>query len=245
MNPINAKATAISRAPLASVSIHHRPSTTVAMPGRRSPGAVTSHGARTATPGTAPARISRLGAEDLAEHRRHLHSYAVGQLKDDALAEDVVQETLIAAMDAIDRFSGHSSVRTWLISILRHKILDAYRQQARDPVSLDALNASNDDEGASSQGDDAFPAELSQTTDSYARDPQAVIAEQALWQRFEHHLEHLPARTARAFVLSEILGHETSEVSAMLATTPENVWGMVHRARKSLQSAMASERTGS
>lgn len=209
--------------------------TTQSPAGSLSAGAGTS---RAPTEASAP----RLDPDALASHRRYLHGYAIGQVKDHDLAEDLVQETLMAAMTSGDRFSGHSSVRTWLVSILRHKVLDAFRQQSRDPISLDALQATADDEGSAHQADDVLSAEVSPTSDTYARGPEAVIAEKALWSRFEHHLEHLPSRTARAFVLSEILGHETAEVSQMLATTPENVWGMVHRARKSLQSAMATDR---
>lgn len=194
------------------------------------------------TNGPVPAGTQRLDATELASHRKFLHGYAIGQTRDHDLAEDLVQETMIAAMTSGERFAGHSSVRTWLVSILRHKILDAYRQQARDPISLDALQAGDEDEGSTHSADEMLSTELGTSTDSHVRGPEAVIAEKALWTRFEHHLDHLPSRTARAFVLSEILGHETVEVSEMLATTPENVWGMVHRARKSLQSAMATER---
>ncbi len=191
--------------------------------------------------GPTPTPAARLNADELASHRAYLHGFAMGQVKDQDLADDLVQETLIAAMTSAERFSGHSSVRTWLVSILRHKILDTFRQQARDPISLDALRHGDDEDGGG-QTEEVVAAEVSPMTDSFARGPEAVIAEKALWARFEQQLEQLPSRTARAFVLSEILGHETSEISEMLATTPENVWGMVHRARKSLQSAMANER---
>jgi len=72
-------------------------------------------------------------------HRVYLLRVAVLQLRDADLAEDVVQDTLIAALKGADGFSGRSSVRTWLTGILKHKIVDAIRKKGREPAvaSLD------------------------------------------------------------------------------------------------------------
>ena len=60
-------------------------------------------------------------------HGDYLFNFAIGQLRDASVAEDLVQDTFLAAFKARDRFSGQSSERTWLVGILRHKICDHLR----------------------------------------------------------------------------------------------------------------------
>src|SRR6185436_6249500 len=78
-------------------------------------------------------------SRDLETQRGYLLRVARLQLRDDALAEDVVQETLLAAL-AGTGFSGRSSLRTWLTGILKHKIVDAIRRRQRDAIPLAALD---------------------------------------------------------------------------------------------------------
>src|SRR5436190_15590860 len=67
------------------------------------------------------------------EHGDFLYNYALGQLRDIGEAEDVVQETFLAALKAENGFAGRSSERTWLVSILRHKVCDRFRNRYREP----------------------------------------------------------------------------------------------------------------
>src|SRR4051794_5751897 len=71
-------------------------------------------------------------AHDLDRHRPALFKYAMLQLRNETHADDVVQETLVAALQAAANFSGGSSVRTWLIGILKHKIIDHFRKASRE-----------------------------------------------------------------------------------------------------------------
>src|SRR5262245_30467392 len=83
----------------------------------------------------------------LTNHGDYLFNLAVGQLRDPAAAEDVVQETFLAALKARDRFSGRSSDRTWLVGILRHKIYDHLRKTCRErAVRVDLLPARDTDD---------------------------------------------------------------------------------------------------
>ena len=68
----------------------------------------------------------------LEQHGDVLYRYALLQFRDEHKAEEVVQETLVAALQSQDRFQGGSSVRTWLIGILKHKVLDQFRLEARE-----------------------------------------------------------------------------------------------------------------
>ena len=72
------------------------------------------------------------GDQDLQQHRPYLLRYAMLQLRDAALAEDVVQETLLAALEGRAGFAGKSSHQTWLTGILKHKIIDAMRRKSRE-----------------------------------------------------------------------------------------------------------------
>ena len=76
---------------------------------------------------------------DLAEHTRYLQSYALRKVNDRNLAEDLVQDTLLAALNSGSQFEGRSSMRTWLTGILKHKIVDTFRERLRAPLSLDEM----------------------------------------------------------------------------------------------------------
>jgi RNA polymerase sigma-70 factor (ECF subfamily) len=77
-------------------------------------------------------------ALELAQARPYLMRFALLQLRNETAAEDAVQETLLAALQGADRFAGQSSIRTWLVGILKHKIVDHLRRQVREPQSYDA-----------------------------------------------------------------------------------------------------------
>ncbi len=81
---------------------------------------------------------------ELEVQRGYLLRVARLQLRDTALAEDVVQDTLLAALKAQSGFTGKSSVKTWLTGILKHKIVDAIRRKQREPVAASALDEEAD-----------------------------------------------------------------------------------------------------
>src|SRR4030095_3997788 len=83
-------------------------------------------------------------AAELEPHRRYLLRVAQLQLRDNDLAEDVVQETLLAALSAQAGFTGKSSVKTWLTGILKHKIVDGIRQKERQPISQASFDEETD-----------------------------------------------------------------------------------------------------
>src|SRR5215470_17163737 len=72
------------------------------------------------------------------QHGDYLYNYALGQTRDRVGAEDLVQETFLAAFKSRDRFQGYSSERTWLVSILRHKICDHFRRKCRERLTPDS-----------------------------------------------------------------------------------------------------------
>jgi RNA polymerase sigma-70 factor (ECF subfamily) len=92
-----------------------------------------------------------VGANQIEQHRTYLLRYASLQLRDAGAAEDAVQDTLMAAIEGAARFSGKSSVKTWLTGILKHKIIDHVRRQSREQPLL-----SEDSEGSESDIVDAL-----------------------------------------------------------------------------------------
>src|SRR6478736_9432840 len=82
--------------------------------------------------------------KELERQRGYLLRVARLQLRDAALAEDVVQDTLAAALTAQGGFTGKSTVKTWLTGILKHKIVDAIRRKQREPISASTLDEDAD-----------------------------------------------------------------------------------------------------
>ena len=169
---------------------------------------------------------------ELDRHRRYLLRVAELQLRDSDLAEDVVQETLVAALAAREGFSGRSSVKTWLTGILKHKIVDAIRQKQRQPV----VSASFDEETDLEEFDPLFkdngaweapPAEWG--------DPENALSRREFMDVMELCLERLPANTARVFIMREVMELETDEICKELTITANNLWVILYRARMTLR----------
>jgi RNA polymerase sigma-70 factor, ECF subfamily len=157
----------------------------------------------------------------LKDHTRLLYRFALKNVRDPALAEDLVQDTFLAALaGAGSRFAGRSSVRTWLTGILKHKIADALRERARAPLSYDEA-------GAPHAADPAMVAA--------GEEPEGAMTRRRFVEACQRSLERMSARAAQAFVLTDVLGHETEEVCAMLGITSSNLWTTLHRVRRSLR----------
>ncbi|MDP1538312.1 MAG: sigma-70 family RNA polymerase sigma factor [Burkholderiales bacterium] len=180
-------------------------------------------------PGADPAAIEG--------ERSYLLRYARLQLRDPA-AEDVVQETLLAAIEGAARFSGKSSLRTWLTGILKHKIIDHLRRTGREQPLTGA-----DDERAEAEAVDAlfaadghwqeFPADWG--------NPAAALENSRFWAAFERCTQRLPARTARVFMMREVMEMPTAEICKALDITATNCWVMLHRARLILRECLEQQ----
>jgi RNA polymerase sigma-70 factor (ECF subfamily) len=173
-------------------------------------------------------------AAQLDAHRRYLLRIATLQLRDTALAEDVVQDTLVAALQGEKGFSGKSSLRTWLTGILKHKVVDAIRQKTRAPTF-----ASFDDECRVDDLDALFD-ETGHWENPPADwgDPESQLSEQQFFEVMQNCLEKLPPNTARIFVMREVMELETDDICAELRITSNNLWVILHRARLSLRQCL-------
>jgi len=184
-----------------------------------------------------PARISSPDPLELEHHRPYLMRFALLQLRDRSAAEDAVQEALLAAVQGVGRFAGQSSVRTWLIGILKHKIVDHIRKSAREPaIELREKDNSGEDLG-SFFGDDGHFTEPPVEWGS----PESALEQRHFFEALERCLQALPRSTASAFMMRELMGMETEEICKELGVSPSNCWVMLYRARMSLRACL--ERT--
>jgi RNA polymerase sigma-70 factor (ECF subfamily) len=169
---------------------------------------------------------------ELDSHRRYLLRVARLQLRDADLAEDVVQDTMLAALKAREGFTGASTVKTWITGILKHKIVDAIRARQRAPVALTEL----DEETDIDEFDGLFKANGA-WADKPAEwgDPEAALSRQQFFDVLEMCLENLPPKTARVFVMREVMELATEEVCKELSITPNNLWVILYRARMALR----------
>jgi len=168
------------------------------------------------------------------EHGDYLYNYAFGQLRDENDAEDLVQETFLAALKASNRFNGQSSTRTWLVSILRHKICDYFRHKYRERTT-----------------DRRFPIEEEQFDDAMlwvhevaaeCLSPCRRIDLQDFRTSLEAALHRLPPRVAQAFSLYEMDECAGRDVCRRMNISEGNLWTMVHRARKQLKELLPTWR---
>jgi RNA polymerase sigma-70 factor (ECF subfamily) len=185
-----------------------------------------------------------LGAPEtwLDKHGAALYKYALVHTRDQHKAEEAVQETLLAALQACDRFSGGASARTWLIGILKHKIIDMFRHDAREQ-QLDEPDALDDadDERIESQfaADGHWHSRLSDWGN-----PEELLERGQFMTILQRCLDALPARLARLFLLREVMEENTEIICQELAITPTNLWTMLYRARLGLRQCLDSNWAG-
>ena len=162
-----------------------------------------------------------------------LYRYALAQLGDRHLAEEVVQETFRAALQARDRFKGQASERTWLHSILKRKIIDCIRRQVRerktetldgtDPAESDRFNA---------RGHWSVPPKR------WRDDPEQLLERREFREVLTECIGNLSEAMGRAFTLREMMGLSTEEICKVLGVTRTNLWVMLHRARRQLRDCL-------
>ena len=175
-------------------------------------------------------------ARDLEQHRGYLLRVARLQLRDEALAEDVVQDTLLAALSG--GFSGKSSLRTWLTGILKHKIVDAIRRKQREPTVASAFG-DVDSELDIEDFDGLFKENGGwETKPADWGDPDAALSRRQFFDIMDLCLEKLPPNTARVFMMREVMELETEEICKELKITANNLWVILYRARMALRQCL-------
>ncbi len=164
------------------------------------------------------------------QHGDFLFRYAHSRLGNRTVAEDMVQETFLAALRAEKNFSGRSAERTWFVGILKHKMIDHLRRQKRErPAS--AVNSSSE------MGEELFDKSgwWQVKPAKWPADPSEALEAKEFWEAFRHCLENLPQRLRTVFSLREMDELPTEEVCEALKVTPGNLGVLLYRARMGLR----------
>jgi len=167
----------------------------------------------------------------LDRHGDVLYRYARSRVRSEDMAADLVQEALLHALQARESFRGSSSERTWLLGILRHKILDRYRRSVGErEKSLDSSEFF--DEGGFWKR-------------SSSKNPTTELEHGEFWRGLDRCRESLPPSLASVFTLRELDGLASDAICELLEITPANLWTRLHRARLLLKVCLERHGFGS
>jgi RNA polymerase sigma-70 factor (ECF subfamily) len=159
-----------------------------------------------------------------------LYRFALVRVKNPVIAEDLVQETFLAALRGRENFQGRSSLKSWLVAILKHKIVDHIRKSVKEKVlenfdSLaDQIETTFDDRG-----------KWKFRPQNWTVDPVKLYQQKEFMDILYRCLAQLRGRQAEIFMLREIDGLSTEEICKELNITATNSWVMLYRARMGLR----------
>ncbi len=165
-------------------------------------------------------------------YRDRLHSFASRQLgTEQAAAEDIVQETFLAAFSSLDTFRGDSKLYTWLCGIAHHKIADFYRSKAREASREEpGLDLEAPDNGLHSDDVPLAP-DIVESTEAYHTVRQSLVS--------------LPADYREVITLKYFEGMSVSDIGQVMDRSAKSVEGLLSRARKSLRTRLVAAARGS
>lgn len=171
------------------------------------------------------------------QHGDYLFRYAMMRLRNKELAENMVQETFLAALKGKGSFSGRSSERTWMVGILKHKIIDHYRKDFREKPVTDLQNLQSEEEQTVDQFYDAMDNPRKYPKD-WMPDQEAVLNSKEFWSVLHGCMDKLPKTTSAAFAMRELDDMDTPGICKELGISSTNLWVMLHRARLQLRECL-------
>jgi RNA polymerase sigma-70 factor (ECF subfamily) len=170
------------------------------------------------------------------KHGDCLYRFALMRLRDETAAEDMVQETLLSAIQSLNSYGGKSTERTWLTGILKHKIIDHYRKNSKtiqiadEDTDLSGVERlfERPDVWDGHWGDNFRPVDPEQL-------PDQVLERGEFWKVMNGCLSALPMRVANVFTLREMDGMTSEDICDALDLSASNFWVIMHRARMQLR----------
>lgn len=166
------------------------------------------------------------------DYADYLFNYAVVRVNDSNIAKDLVQETFFAGLKSAKNFEGKSTERTWLVSILKRKIIDYYRKINSKKGQAEVRMSFYD--GGENEGnwiEERVP-------QSWKNEAERSIENNELKSQIDKCIEKLPEKYAMVFRMKTIQEFETEEICKELDITPSNLWVIIHRARTQLRNCM-------
>jgi len=178
----------------------------------------------------------------LDDHGDYLFRYAIFRLRDRTAAEDVVQETFLAALKTHENFAGRGSERTWLVGIMKHKISDHFRRASREaPFREEIAEGPGHEEFFQRSGEWTGHWNEQHAPSDWHATPADLIERNDFWKVINDCLSPLPKRTASAFTLREVDGLKSEEICELLNISVNNLWVMLHRARLHLRNCLETK----
>jgi len=164
-------------------------------------------------------------------HGDYLYNYAYFRVNSKEVSEDIVQETFISALNAKESFRGESSELTWLLAILKRKVVDYYRKQSsvkEKPVSQYTMPFRDDGlfEGHWLE---------SRAPNDWSIDSDSALINEEFTMILENCLSLLPPKWRSVFILKFMEELSSDEVCKETGCTPSNFWVIMHRARLKLR----------
>jgi len=177
-------------------------------------------------------------------HGDYLYNLAYSRLHNRAVAEDVVQETFLSALKARESFEGRSSERTWLVGILKRKIVDYLRSVYRDRALIQAEREESMP-GAVFKESGPFKGHwISELPVDWGKNPSARLESEEFREVLETCMKQLQRRLAAVFVLREMEGLDTDSICKELDISSTNLWVALHRARTGLRRCLETNWMG-
>ncbi len=162
----------------------------------------------------------------------YLFNYTISRVDDHDISKDIIQETFYSALKSVPNFKGLASERTWLISILKRKIIDYYRKinsiKGKSEIRISFYQA-GEQEG--NWIEERVPAKWENTSDY-------DLEQEELSQTLVHCIGGLPEKYAMVFKMKTVQKMETEDICKDLDITPSNLWVIIHRARTQLRACM-------
>lgn len=162
----------------------------------------------------------------------YLFNYSISRVNDSDIAKDLVQETFFAGLKSAKNFQGKASERTWLVSILKRKIIDHYRKiNSKKGQAEVRMNFYNDGENEGDWLEERVP-------QSWDNASEKKIETEELRTQIDICIDKLPEKYAMVFRMKTIQEFETEEICKELDISASNLWVIIHRARTQLRKCM-------
>ena len=162
-----------------------------------------------------------------------LYRYTLVRVRDQGVAEEIVQVTFLAALQATHTYAGRSSEKSWLFGILKHKILDHFREIKKNRT----FDLSTDDDQDDPCGYDSM-GHWKKTPKDWRLDPEKSAENQELTEKLVLCLDDLSDKFRQIFVLKEIDGVSSEQICNEFNIKPTNLWVILHRARNQLKNCL-------
>jgi len=162
-----------------------------------------------------------------------LYRYAIARVRNPNTAEDLVQDTFLAGLKGRDKFSGRSTERTWLVGILKHKIIDHYRKSQRE-ISSDELEVRDVPEEQYFDRKGTWKV----SPNEWLTNPIKAFEQKEFFDVLHSCMQKLPEKQLIAFEMRELQGASPEEICQEIDVTSTNLWVIIYRARAQLKKCL-------